>query len=123
VIIDGTTGQVTRTLEPSEGAGGTAVLDAHGDLVLRPGRMGLTVWDRATGESLIVGLDLFRGVVAGRFDPTGRLELSGMAIGLLDIPIDARPVEDIVRDIECRVPLHVTGSRLEPATPRCLQSP
>jgi hypothetical protein len=38
---------------------------------------------------------------------------------VLEIPRDQRPVDQLLYDLACRVPLRVVNSRLEPATPNC----
>jgi hypothetical protein len=72
----------------------------------------MTVWDCKTGDNLIYKLDLLRSAFSARFDETGRIEVAGQAVGLLDIAPDTRPVAEILRAIDCRVPLRVDGSRL-----------
>ncbi|MGE5183808.1 MAG: protein kinase domain-containing protein [Acidobacteriota bacterium] len=118
-ILDATTGKLERMLEPADSSGATATFDAGGDLLLRASRDAITIWDRASGEDLVFGLDLLRYMQNARFLPDGRIETGGMAPGLLDIPRDTRPKEQIVRDIACRVPFVVDGGRLEPRAPEC----
>jgi hypothetical protein len=120
-IVDAHTGEVARTLETGDSFGGVTTFDATGELLLRPSRDAMTIWDRATGENLVFGLDLLRYMQNARWLPDGRIEADGDSPGLLDIPRDARPTAEIVRDIACRVPLKVVQSRLEPATPDCKQ--
>jgi hypothetical protein len=79
----------------------------------------LTIWERATGEELVFGFDMLQQLGNGRFLPDGRIELDRREPGLLDIPRDTRPIADIVRDIDCKVPLEVVGSRLQPRAPAC----
>jgi hypothetical protein len=81
--------------------------------------MAMTIWDRSTGDELVFGLDLMQDVANGRFLPDGRIELNRRVPGLLDIPRDTRPVAEILKEIDCRVPLKVVGSRIEPRTPNC----
>jgi hypothetical protein len=118
-LLDGTTGVLARQLEPTDAIGAAATLDATGDLVVRPGRGTMTVWDRATGESLVWSLDLLRDATNARFDETGRLEVNTWEVGVLDIPIDRRLPAEILRDIDCNLPLRVVDGRLGPATPVC----
>jgi tRNA A-37 threonylcarbamoyl transferase component Bud32 len=118
-IVDARTGELARTLEGADNFGAATTFDATGDLVMRPSRDAMTIWDRATGENLVFGLDLLRYMQNARFLPDGRIETGGQTTALLDIPRDTRPTAEIVRDIACRVPLKVVQSRLEPATPDC----
>ena len=83
----------------------------------------MTIWDRATGDALVWNLDLLREATSARFDEAGRLEVDTWEVGVLDIPRDRRPVADILRDIDCRVPLRVVDGRLGPATPTCPSAP
>jgi hypothetical protein len=48
-----------------------------------------------------------------------RIETVGDRLGLIDIPRESRPVAEILADIACRVPLRVTGSRLDAAPTQC----
>jgi hypothetical protein len=118
-IIDATTGEVTRQLEPAEQSGGVPVFDATGDLILRLSRSQLTVWDRVSGDEIIFNFRLLDGMMGGRFLPDGRIEAASRSPALLDIPLDARPTASIIRELACRVPLVATGGRLEPSTPKC----
>jgi len=97
-----------------------ASFDATGDLLLRMTRGGhMSIWDRATGENLVSAFDLLRNLANARFLPDGRIEATARNPGLLDLPRETRPIAELIREIDCRVPLQVTGSRLEPATPAC----
>ncbi len=120
-LVDARSGQLVRMLEGADDFGAAATFDAAGDLMLRATRDAMTIWDRASGEDLVYGLDLLRYAQNARFLPDGRIETGAEGPGLLDIPRDARPTAEIVRDIACRVPLKVVQSRLEPATPDCKQ--
>jgi hypothetical protein len=119
LIVDGRTGAIARAIEQSDTVSAAPAFDPLGDLVMRPGRGGLTIWDRATGDAVIWGLDLLHQAYSGRFDAQGRIELAHWEIGLLDLQIDRRPAPEIVREIACRVPLRVVDGRLGPATPEC----
>lgn len=119
VILDGTTGEVVRKFEPVESYGVAAILDATGDLVMRTSRGTLTIWERSTGDNLVWNLEFLRGAFGAAFLPDGRIETVGERLGLLDIPRDPRPVADILADIACRVPLRVTGTRLDAAPTTC----
>lgn len=118
-IIDATTGEVTRQLEPAEQSGGVPVFDASGDLILRLSRSQLTIWDRVTGDEIVFNFRLLDGMMGGRFLPDGRIEAASRSPVLLDIPLDTRPTASIIRELACRVPLVATGGRLEPSTPKC----
>ncbi|HEY4242013.1 MAG TPA: serine/threonine-protein kinase [Kofleriaceae bacterium] len=113
-LVDGTTGTIARRLPPADATGGVAVLDEHGDLVLRPAGEQLVLYDRATGDALATKLDLIEGALGARFLPDGRLELAAYQTGVLDLPRDLRPAADLVREIDARVPLRVVAGRLEP---------
>ncbi len=124
LIVDGTTGAIARTLAPADSTGVAAVLDATGDLVIRPSAGFLTVWDRATGDNLVFKLEMLRSMSAADlmvavWGPDGRIEVDGHDIGVIDIPRETRPAPEILRAIACRVPLKIVGSRLEPTTPDC----
>jgi tRNA A-37 threonylcarbamoyl transferase component Bud32 len=119
VIVDTASGEVARTLEAADSYGAAATFDPSGDLLLRTTRGATTIWDRATGEDLVFGLDLLRYIQNAHALPDGRIETGGAGVGLLDIPRDTRPTAEIVQDIACRVPLKVNQSRLEPTTPAC----
>lgn len=119
LLLDATTGTVARQLEPVETLGVAAVLDATGDLAVRTSRGTLTVWERATGDNLVWNLEFLRGSYAAAFDSEGRLEVAGQLLGLIDIRRETRPAAEILREIECRVPLRVEGSRLESTPVRC----
>ncbi|MEO8704935.1 MAG: protein kinase, partial [Kofleriaceae bacterium] len=118
-IFDGATGALVRQLEPSDATGGGATFDLDGDLVIRPGRGSIQIYDRASGDPLIWSLDLLAESIAARFDDQGRIEVNTWEVGLLDIPIDRRPVADLIHDIDCKVPLRVVDARLGPAIPVC----
>jgi tRNA A-37 threonylcarbamoyl transferase component Bud32 len=118
-IIDATAGELARLLEPVESYGVAAMLDATGDLVIRTSRGTLTVWDRASGDSLIWNLEFLRGAASAAFNSDGKLETVGEHLGLVDIPRETRPVAEILHAIACRVPLRVSGSRLESAPVDC----
>jgi tRNA A-37 threonylcarbamoyl transferase component Bud32 len=118
-IIDAQSWQIARMLAPADNFGAAPTFDATGDLLLRSSRNALTIWDRATGEELVFGFDLLQDLSNGRFLPDGRIELNRREPGLLDIPRDTRPISQILADIECKVPLKVVGSRIEPQQPSC----
>ncbi len=122
VILDGTTGEINRRLEPGDSINIAAMLDGPGDLVIRATRGTLTIWDRATGDDLVFNLDLLKSSVTAAFAPDGRLELAGKRAALLAIPRETRPRAAIIHDIECKVPLRVAGGRLEPSTADCSRS-
>jgi hypothetical protein len=117
-IIDRVAGTV-RPLQQADALGGVPIFDDTGELLIRTSRGSLTIWDRATGDDLIVNFDLLRGHVNAAFTPDGRIEVNGRGTGLIDIPVDTRPVAEIVRDIACRVPLRVSSGRLEPSQVDC----
>ncbi|MBA3460475.1 MAG: hypothetical protein H0T46_10970, partial [Deltaproteobacteria bacterium] len=119
LILDGASGEIVRRFEPVESYGVAAVLDGTGDLVLRTSRGTLTVWERTTGDNLVWNLEFLRGAFGAAFTADGRIETVGDKLGLIDIPRDSRPIADILADIECRVPLRVTGSRLDAAPASC----
>ncbi|HUS32117.1 MAG TPA: serine/threonine-protein kinase [Kofleriaceae bacterium] len=116
-IISTTTWTLERTLAQGDANGDFPIFDATGDLVLRANHYALTIWDRATGEELVFGLDLLSDLGGGRWLPDGRIEMNRRRPSLLDIPRDKRPVPDILADIACHVPLKVVGSRIEPTVP------
>jgi hypothetical protein len=116
-IVDSQTWQVARKLAPADNYGAAPTFDATGELLLRLSRNALTIWDRATGEELVFGFDMLQQLSNGRFLPDGRIELDRREPGLLDIPRDTRPIADVVKDIDCKVPLEVVGSRLQPRSP------
>ena len=119
VVIDVASATVTRRLAGGEVMGGAAVFDDTGDLILRLTRANLTVSDRATGTDVLFNFDLMHNVLVGHGLADGRFELDSDRPALLDIPRDTRPRDAIIHAIECRVPLHVNESRLEPYTPNC----
>ena len=49
----------------------------------------------------------------------GSIEINARGPGHIAIPRDTRPTAEIVRDIECRVPLEVVGSRIQARQPVC----
>jgi hypothetical protein len=114
-VLDGETGEVTRIFATADSIGAASVLDPSGELVLRPSRGAISIWERATGDELIWSLDLIRPAVVARMTQAGQIELDGYVTGLLDLPRDTRPVARIIHDIDCRIPFRVVGSRLEPA--------
>lgn len=118
VILEAATGAIDRRFEPVENYGMAAVLDETGDLVVRTSRGTLTIWERGTGDNLLWNLEFLRGGFSAAFS-RGRLEIVGALVGVIDLPSDARPVSDILREIGCRVPLRVAGSRLESAPVEC----
>ncbi len=119
-IIDAASVTMTRLLAASDSGPTWPSFDATGELVARTGHAGLTIWEPATGRNLVFDLDLFHDVMAGRFLPDGRIEVTASVIGVLDLPFNPRPVADIVRDIRCRVPLAVGPSgQLVPARAVC----
>ncbi len=118
-IVDTTTWQVARMLPPADNFGSAPAFDATGDLLLRSSRNALAIWDRATGDELVFGFDMLRDLSNGRFLPDGRIEINRREPGLLDIPRDTRPISEILADIDCKVPLKVVGSRIEPQQPAC----
>ena len=65
------------------------------------------------------GFDLMRDIVNARFLPDGSIEINARGPGHIAIPRDTRPTAEIVRDIECRVPLEVVGSRIQARQPVC----
>ncbi len=118
-IVDTATDQLVRRLETVGSTGAPSSFDATGDLLARPTRGSITIWDRTTGDQLVGNLDLLRDMTAAWFLPDGRLELMSSVPALLDIPRDTRATADIVREIACRVPLRASAGRVEPATPTC----
>ena len=118
VILDAATGAIDRRFEPVENYGMAAVLDETGDLVVRTSRGTLTIWDRSTGDNLLWNLEFLRGGFSAAF-AHGRLEIVGQRVGVIDLPSEARPVAEVLREIACRVPLRVAGSRLESAPVEC----
>jgi hypothetical protein len=118
-ILDGATGALQRELETVESYGVAAVLDGPGDLVVRTSRGALSVWERTTGDDLVWNMDFLRGALGAVFSADGELELMGADLRLVAIPRETRPVAEILAEIACRVPLRVTGSRLEPVRVHC----
>jgi hypothetical protein len=116
-LVDAQAWTVQRTLAPGDANGDFPVFDPKGDLLLRANHYSLTIWDPASGEELVSGLDLLADIGGGRFLPDGRLEINSRRPSLLDIPRDDRPIADILTDIACHVPLKVVGSRIEPSVP------
>ncbi|MDB4953373.1 MAG: serine/threonine protein kinase with repeat [Myxococcales bacterium] len=118
-IIDTQTWEIVRQLEAADTYGAAPSFDSTGELLLRTSRNALTIWDRSTGELLVFGFDLLHNLANARFLPDGQIETNTQSPGLINIPRDTRPLAEIIRDIECRVPRKVTNSRIEPATTTC----
>ncbi len=118
-LIDTRTWQVVRTLPPADNYGAAPTFDASGELMLRTSRQALSIWDATTGEELVFGFDLMRDIVNARFLPDGSVEINARAPGHIAIVRDTRPTAEIVRDIECKVPLEVVGSRIQARQPTC----
>ncbi len=114
VIVDGTTGAIVRTLAPADAVGYAATLDAHGDLLIRASRGALSIWDPHSGDELLWAGELLRAALTAVFADDGHIELAGRYAGELAIPAERRSVAEVLRAIDCRVPLKVSGSRLEP---------
>ncbi len=108
-----------RSLATADSIGTASVLDPTGELVIRPSRSTLTIWERATGDELVWSFDLLKPAVSARMRADGRIEVGGFSIGTIDIPRDNRPRDQVIHDIACRVPFKVVGSRLEPASQSC----
>jgi hypothetical protein len=119
VILDGTTGEVARTFPPADANGVASVIDPTGELVVRPSRGAMTMWERATGDELVWSLDLMKPAAAAQVLADGRIVIDGYLVGVLDIARDTRPAAQLLHDLDCRVPLRVAGSRLEPTTTTC----
>ncbi len=119
VVLDGASGEPVRTFAPADADSGAAILDPTGDLVIRPSRGAMTVWERATGDELVWNLDLMKPAVVSQVLADGRIEIDGYVIGVLDIPRDTRPAAELLHDLDCRVPIQVVGSRLEPSRTVC----
>jgi len=119
VILDGTTGEVARTFPPADANGVASVIDPTGELVERPSRGTMTMWERATGDELVWNLDLMKPAATAQILADGRIVLDGYLVGVLDIARDTRPAAQLLHDLDCRVPLRVAGSRLEPTTTAC----
>jgi hypothetical protein len=115
-IVDGRTGALVRRMEPADALVTAASLDETGDLVIRPGRGTMTIWDRASGEALLFDLDLLVDQQNAVWSADGRIEVTGRQIGTLDIPRERRPAAAILADIACKVPLRVRDGKLEPRT-------
>ncbi len=113
-ILDGKTGALVRRMEPADALVTAASLDETGDLVIRPGRGTMTVWERASGEALLFDLDLLVDQMNAVWSADGRIEVTGRQIGTLDIPRERRPPAEILADIACKVPLRVRDGKLEP---------
>jgi hypothetical protein len=103
-------------MEPADALVTAASLDETGDLVIRPGRGTMTIWDRASGEALLFDLDLLVDQQNAVWSADGRIEVTGRQIGTLDIPRERRPAAAILADIACKVPLRVRDGKLEPRT-------
>ncbi|MCX5746416.1 MAG: hypothetical protein NT062_28395 [Proteobacteria bacterium] len=121
LLLDGTTGAIVRRFAPADAIGVAAGVDSTGELLARPSRGGVTIWDRS-GDELVWGFDLLRPAVLATFDAQGRIELVGRQTGVLEITADRRPVQAIVGELACRVPLRVTSGRLEPNPPTACSS-
>jgi tRNA A-37 threonylcarbamoyl transferase component Bud32 len=119
VILDGTTGEIARTFPPADSNGVASVLDPTGELVIRPSRGTMTLWERATGDELVWNLDLMKPAATASMRANGGIVVDGYVIGVLDIARDTRPAAQLLHDLDCRVPLRVVGSRLEPTTSTC----
>jgi len=118
-IVDTQTWKVARTLPPADNYGTFPSFDRTGELLLRTSRQSISIWDATTGDELVFGLDILDDTLNARFLPDGRLEIAQREPALVDIPRETRPTAEIVRDIECKVPLEVVGSRIQPKTPTC----
>ncbi len=118
-ILDSRTLEVTRTLPPADPGSFAAGFDATGDLFMRLSRGALVISDRISGDDIIRDLDLLTGAFTALFLPDGRLEIAGVSTALVDVARDTRPVEQILADIACRVPLRVSDGRLESAKVQC----
>nr|HEX4314830.1 protein kinase [Kofleriaceae bacterium] len=117
IIIDTATAAVQRRLTAGEALGGQAMFDDAGRNVIRLVRAAMVITERETGEDLLFNFDLMRNVMGARGLADGRVELDGDRPALLDIGRDERPRDQIIRAIECRVPLRVVGAALAPADP------
>jgi hypothetical protein len=123
-LLDGTTGDIIRTLSAADSNGMSPTFDEPGDLLLRPIRGGVTVWDRATGDQIVADLDLLKPVNEGIvFGPDDTLEIQGPVTATIDIRRDTRPTAAILADIACHVPFKIVDGRLEPAAPHCSPAP
>ncbi|HEV7556471.1 MAG TPA: serine/threonine-protein kinase, partial [Kofleriaceae bacterium] len=118
-IVDTTTGVVLRQLVPSDAVGSAPTFDGSGELLLRASRGTTTIWDRTNGDYLVFDFDLMRHTENAIFGPGETIEIGGRLTGVIDIPRDTRPPAEIVRDIECKVPLRVANGRLEPSQVDC----
>jgi hypothetical protein len=118
VLLDAE-GNVRRQLEPADANQVSEALDATGALILRARRGTPTIWDTVTGDLLLYELEVFRYAVTARFAKDGKIEIAGSEIGTIEIAPDQRPIAAILRDIDCRVPLQVAGTRLKPRAVTC----
>ncbi|MEP6861583.1 MAG: serine/threonine-protein kinase [Deltaproteobacteria bacterium] len=119
VVLDGTTGEISRAFPPADANGVASVIDPTGELVIRPSRGAMTMWERATGDELVWNLDLMKPAATALIRANGQIVVDGYVIGVLDIARDTRPAAQLLHDLDCRVPLRVAGSRLEPTTTTC----
>jgi len=53
------------------------------------------------------------------FGPDDTIEIGGRQSGVIMLRRDARPATEIVREIDCKVPLRVANGRLEPSPVDC----
>ena len=111
--------ELMAKLPPADNYGASPTFDATGELMMRTSRQSVAIWDATTGDELVFGLDLLEDALNGRILPDGRLEIAQREPALVDIPRDTRPAAALVRDIDCKVPLEVVGSRIQPRTPTC----
>ncbi len=118
VVLDAA-GTVVRTFAPADADSGIAVLDPTGELVIRPSRGAMTIWERSTGDEVVWNLDLMKPAVAIQVLADGRIEVGGDVMGVLDIPRDPRPAAALLHDLDCRVPIRVVNGRLEPSRAAC----
>ena len=120
MIVDTTTVTIAQRLAGNDTSSVAPSFDETGELVIRPLGGIVTIWDRATGLPLVSNLDLLpRQNGDFVFGAGDRLELQGEVNGVIDLPRDTRPVADLLRDLECRVPLAIVDGRPQPSTPRC----
>jgi serine/threonine protein kinase len=112
-------GRQLRELGPAALNGTSEALDATGALIVRSSRGQPTIWDTATGDVLIYDVDLFRYAANAMFASDGRIVIMGSEIATLAFGPDRRPATDVLRDIDCRVPLGIVATRLEPRAVTC----
>jgi hypothetical protein len=99
----------------------TAAFDPTGRYLARTSAGKLQLIERATGEALAT-LPAIAGILDDPAFGDDPELLSVVADGVpatLPLLRDQRPVTAIVTEIECRVPLRVNGSALEPVVPTC----